>query len=155
MAANTGSTIRKPNPTSSLDQCVTEFQIYSMLDKLRPTAIGFDGFPACMVPSTRSASFLQAHHQTLPSIPCQFICPSPVEASQYPANTKNCCPQAMDRFSTNLHHSSTNLNYGADSRTTLPLSSILVTTPFIDILRLVCFQPNSLHSCIYRVILYN
>ena len=41
-----------------------------------------------------------------------------------------------------------NSNYGADSRTTLPRSSLLVTTPHIDILRPVCFSPNRFsYSC--------
>ena len=43
---NYSSPIRKSNLTPSLDQYVTEFQIYKILDKLRPTAMGLDGLPA-------------------------------------------------------------------------------------------------------------
>ena len=58
-------------------------------------------------------------------------------------------PQASHRLSTNLHHFSLNSNYGLDSRTTLPLSSLLVTTPYTDIIRPVCFLLNmfSYSSC--------
>ena len=40
------SPIRKTNPTPSLNQYVTEIQIYRILDKLRPTAMGLNGLPA-------------------------------------------------------------------------------------------------------------
>jgi len=43
---NYSSPIRKPDPVPSLDQYVTEFQIFTILDKLRPTAMGLDGLPA-------------------------------------------------------------------------------------------------------------
>ena len=44
--SNYNSPFRKPNPMTSLDQFVTEFQIYRILDKLRPTAMGLNGLPA-------------------------------------------------------------------------------------------------------------
>ena len=101
--------------------------------------------PWVLMGSQPGSCDLQRQLSTSPS-PNASIYPLPthmsltVEASQYPANTKNCCPQAEHRFSTDLHHSSLNSNYGADSRTTLPLSSLLVTTPYIDFLRPVCLS---------------
>ena len=108
-------------------------------------------FIASLVPPTRSSSCLQAHCHAVQSIACWFLCSSSMETSHHSPHTKNLCTQTSHRLSTNLHHSSFNSCHGANSRTTIHVSCLLVTTSNIDIIRPVCLPPNRFHnSCAYQ-----
>ena len=119
------SPIQKQNLMLSLDPYLTEFQIFRVLYKLQPTAMGLNGLPAWFL-RFGAPAFYKPIAKLCQPLPIQWkqtsILPS--------ANTKIYHLQASFR----LDHTSLNSNNGADSRTTLPLYSLLVTTPYIDIL---------------------
>jgi len=142
---NYSSPVRKPTALPCHDPYITEFQVFRTLDRLRPTAMGLDmllawflrlGAPAIYEPITMlfnlslTSSFVQWKQASILPIP------------------KTSAPTLPADFRAISIIPSFNSCHGADSRTTFPVSCLLVTTPFTDIIRSVCLSPYRLpNSC--------
>jgi len=82
--------VRKPMTTNQ-DHIpyITEFQIFSILDHLQPTATGLDELPAWFLRLGAPAFYEPCSHKAFQSVTCQLYRPSPVETGQYHTSTQN------------------------------------------------------------------
>ena len=147
---NYSSPIRKTAATPRNAQYITEFQVFKILDKLRPTAMGLDMLPAWFLRLGAPAFYKPIAKLFNLSLANSYVPHQWKQASILPI-PKNFRPQASRRLSTDLYHTGLNSSHGADSCTTIPVSSYIVTSSYIVIHRPVCLPSNRIsYSCNYQ-----
>jgi hypothetical protein len=120
------SPLRKSSASTSEPEYITEWQVFKILDRLRPTSTGLDGLPAWFL-RLGAPVFCQPITHLFNISLFNIYCAKPVEAGQNPADSQTTSAKAACRFPAHIDHTSAHQSHGENRCQPLPLPSFPLT----------------------------